>query len=121
MLASWGILSWGRARRWGAVWWRFSKRRAGRGSSITAGFASIVEFFIAKLSSNQTMHNASLIYCAQYMKLFSSVVHRAHRMLDPGGWRPFLAKSIDSADGLPLLVQHPELLQDDDMVRGDQI
>jgi hypothetical protein len=42
-------------------------------------------------------------------------------MQDPGGWRPFLAKSIDSADGLPLLVQHPEPLQDDDMVRGDQI
>jgi hypothetical protein len=86
-----------------------------------AGFASIVEYFIAKLSSNQTMHNMSLIYCAQYMDLFSSVINRAHRMQDLGVWRPFLVESIDSANGLPMLVQQPKPLEDDDMVRGDQI
>jgi hypothetical protein len=121
MLTSWGIISWGRTRHWGAILWRFSKRKAGWGSSFITGFASLVEFFIAKRSSNQTMHNASRIYCAQYMKLFSSVLHQAIRIQHPGGWRPFLAESIDSAEGLPLLVQHAEPLQDDDIVHSNQI
>ena len=83
-ITGWCLLSWGVARCWGAVWWGFGEGRAGRGSILcncfAAGFASVMELFVGKIGPDQTVHNASFVYRAQYVKFFGSVVHRAHAM-----------------------------------------